>query len=810
MAWQSWVNRTNSLPMILSGPILRRVDSTSATVWLAFQAPKTVTLRVFKSNPEEAGALLGTRRTIKVAEKLHIVAVTATGGALVENQVYQYNVYLQDAPDPDTPGTVEPDPETPGTPVPVSNPNLTTADILRKGNIGPQTLGYSGGPALPSFALAPADLNKLRIFHGSCRKPHGGGRDHLRQLNNVVGVAANQPLVRPHLFFMTGDQIYADDVADVMLKMAIDVGQALGFKPVTVPKMTDFDLVPSRREPKLVLDGITGGDFPDAGTMQSHLITLAEFAGMYLLTYSDVFWQPEEIDGKTGPTFPTYEQVFGEEMPPEDTQQTPRECYPSDLRKVANFWQDLAPARQALANVPTFMIFDDHEITDDWFLDRRWVDSAADSERTLFRTVIRNGTAAYALFQGWGNDPAPFATSTSKGFLLLKALSNWARQTSTASETDVTHRLGLPIGEIVGDVAAYPKNIAAMDWFYKVEGSSFRVLVLDTRTCRAYKGRHDHPGLIDVSLLGSQLPPPPSGFTEENPTIVISPAPVVGNPTIETLQGIPRKVGLSYTLDAEAWIGNQPSFQAFLLHAATLGGLSRSRLVFLSGDVHYGYSAQFRFITTKPFGQTSPSDKKSVIAQFTSSPFKNEGFPGTTMHTDGRVNIVVNIGESLPQVTSYCWNNPSLEWRKMGDDSEGNSVYRGSGVNPIVWELTNDVTLTIGAPDWKTKLKFFRSEVPRSLSTPAKPVPTTGGTPAEKVQANLDTAGNHQAYQREISNGANAVGRNNLGELSFAWGSGENKSAIHSVYWVAGQEDNLADPVLGRFTVPMSLDSETF
>jgi len=63
--------------------------------------------------------------------------------------------------------------------------------------------------------------------------------------------------------------------------------------------------------------------------------------------------------------------------------------------------QTLAKVRRALANVSTFVIFDDHEITDDWNLNPSWRDMVYTSP--LGKSIIRNGMMAYALFQDWGN-----------------------------------------------------------------------------------------------------------------------------------------------------------------------------------------------------------------------------------------------------------------------------------------------------------------------------------------------------------------------------------------------------------------------
>jgi hypothetical protein len=72
-----------------------------------------------------------------------------------------------------------------------------------------------------------------------------------------------------------------------------------------------------------------------------------------------------------------------------------------DKDKLKILKQTLPQVRRALANISTFMIFDDHEITDDWNLNPAWRDRVFTSP--LGKSIIRNGMMAYALFQDWGN-----------------------------------------------------------------------------------------------------------------------------------------------------------------------------------------------------------------------------------------------------------------------------------------------------------------------------------------------------------------------------------------------------------------------
>jgi hypothetical protein len=62
--------------------------------------------------------------------------------------------------------------------------------------------------------------------------------------------------------------------------------------------------------------------------------------------------------------------------------------------------------RRVMANTATYMLCDDHEITDDWNLDQEWED--ATKKNPMARRIIANGLAAYWGFQAWGNDPDMF------------------------------------------------------------------------------------------------------------------------------------------------------------------------------------------------------------------------------------------------------------------------------------------------------------------------------------------------------------------------------------------------------------------
>src|SRR5262249_23006570 len=71
--------------------------------------------------------------------------------------------------------------------------------------------------------------------------------------------------------------------------------------------------------------------------------------------------------------------------------------------RIKEFLTTLGRVRRVLANVATYMTFDDHEVTDDWFMDEDWRSEALSNAGAT--QVIRNGLLAFCLFQRWGNVP---------------------------------------------------------------------------------------------------------------------------------------------------------------------------------------------------------------------------------------------------------------------------------------------------------------------------------------------------------------------------------------------------------------------
>lgn len=598
MAWMPLAERFVSLPLILAGPVLRRVEPQSVTVWLALKEPRRVTLRVYAKN--EAGQLLqqveGTQRTIRLGEHLHVVVVTAsvcadTDTALRWGESYCYDLFFQTDERFDALASS----------VPETAAHLGTAGIL---NADPaeasacQRFVYDGHE-LPSFVLPPEDVSRLRVLHGSCRKPHGTGKDMLSAVDTLLEAAVREGRNRPQQLFLTGDQIYADDVAAPLLFALIDAGNCLfaGNEKEVLPGM---ELPACSLAPGTRADIVRKAMFTTT-TPQNHLLALREYATMYLFIWSDTLW-PTAL-----PDVQELWDAYPQARPTDEEARARMEReYNTQLKGLQTFRASLPQVRRALANIATYTIFDDHDITDDWFLDGAWCQHVL--ENPLGRRIIRNGLLAYTLFQGWGNTPRQFAET--QGQALLAAIDSWRGEESGPWEAYVESLLGLPIAfSGSGELQRSPQ---ALHWHHRYEGLHYQVFLLDTRTQRHYHSSHDFPGLLSEEAMYTQIGQ--AAREDVEVTLLISATPVLGMDFIESIQLWSHWfVKENYAYDCEAWALEWNSFQRLL---KMISGMKR--VVILSGDVHYAFGSSMEY-----WDQHTHSTARLV--NYTSSSFHNEG-----------------------------------------------------------------------------------------------------------------------------------------------------------------------------------------
>lgn len=492
------------------------------------------------TRPRKIGS--GRVQTLPFGDQLHITLVTITPvrGAFPTDELLAYDLELCHSPE-----------ERDGL-------RLKDLGLLH----GPAAITYDEVP-LPSFILR--EQPPLSFLFGSCRKLHGEGEDALAAADEAIAATVSDPVQRPSALYLTGDQIYADDVSAALLPHLTELGNTLVGREEQIPGFdTSMPEIPVGGRAKLVREQ---AHFTSSHA-DHHLLTFGEYAAMYLLAWNRDVWPSELRADRSG--------VSDEE-----------------IKRLTAARDRLPAVRRALANVPTYMIFDDHEITDDWNLNDRWQSRVFSS--LAGRRIIANGLAAYFVFQGWGNDPDRFDDA----FL----------------QTLQSHLTGRADADADRSAREYDKLLwTHRGWSYTAPGTPL-TLVLDTRTQRGYDSEDGPCRLLSRSELQA-LPAlcKQRGFQQGHPMIIISPTPLYGYEEAEwCLQQIGKLTG-PYVPDVEAWHAHPGGRFDFLTLLAE--ELAPSRLLFLSGDVHYSFAVQavyhdYRFPALPIVQLTSSAQKNS-------------------------------------------------------------------------------------------------------------------------------------------------------------------------------------------------------
>jgi hypothetical protein len=783
MTWTPLSSRIHNLPLILAGPILRRTEANSVTVWLALKESRTVTLAILDTNKQVL--ITGRKKTTQFGVNLHIVAVTAKAESnlLIFGENYLYNLAFN------------------------SGETLNTPNVLNsEGSILEITYPQYD---LPSFALVPTDLKELRIVHGSCRKPHGEGVDGLATVDKMIREAlVKNPQKRPHQLFLTGDQIYADDVADALLFMLIDASHTLlGWLEILPDVESIKELQPGKRNNLASYTARLTASINKFNNInnisKSHLFTFGEYLLMYLFVWSDVLWVKLE-------DFPRYEDV--------NTNISKAE-FKAEVTYLQEFQSTLKEVRRALANIPTYMIFDDHEITDDWYLNMGWCDRVL--KQPLGRRILQNGLLAYAICQAWGNTPEQFETGA--GEALLNAASAWCASggTNPEYEQEISERVGLPtVTDIRNNKGLFPSD-TVIKWHYSITFPSYEVIVLDTRTWREFPGKDfDFPALLSKAGFDEQISK--ARLDDVEVTLVICPSPYIGVPFLENIQkkakSVSEKLGTAaWGFDPEAWGLDETAFERLL---ATFARRSlpkkESRIVILSGDVHYSFASRLQYSSIRPFQSADNINAELIVSQFTSSSLKNEvkGMGGSySLHKKGFVPF--EITTDLPTAEVLGWTNPekheleigivytrvnelfqSIPWRVKGSPALVNLMKERN------WSRVFETK----QPEWWYRIDFLaaKSEEFKQLkTTPVKSV--VAPLPGEQRQQFLEEYLAMAKFCNYLKEGKEIVGLNNLGEITFESVDG-NLVVVQTLWWrLESRGNKILDPFpLTRTEVSLS------
>jgi hypothetical protein len=556
-----------SLAEVLAGPLLRRAETGRVLLWLASSRPVTVHGEVVSLEPGRGGEGLGrlgrgSARRVQLGPRLfvHLVSVLPDPavGAFPGNHLLGYDLVVGDADGRRPPR------------------RLSDLGLLA----GPRAITLGDLP-LPSFFL-PAESPELNLLHGSCRLLHGHGEDALLAADELLTDSARDLERRPSALVLTGDQIYGDEVAGPMIGHLTRLGaELLGADDTTsVPGVPALDRLPLYGRQELSRElGFT------SGKAANHLFSLGEFAAMYLLAWDEANW-PERLPVSAEPP-----SSGGRGRRAAARR---RHWYANELADLNETRRALPAVRRVLANVPTYMIFDDHDVTDDWNLTREWHDQVWRSPGG--RRVVANALAAYWAFQGWGNAPESF----DEQFLAVV----------TAGPSD----------------ERFDRTMWSFDrWSYHAPTDP-PMLVLDTRTQRTFDDERGAARLLgDGELDRVRELAREAGVRAPGPAILVSATPVYGLELQERRQKfLAGKVG-PYEIDFESWHSNLQGLCDLMRLVVDELGL-RSCAV-LSGDVHYGLNVQATF---------AHDGHVLSIAQLVSSGLKHSGtLARTALHLLG-------------------------------------------------------------------------------------------------------------------------------------------------------------------------------
>ena len=310
------------------------------------------------------------------------------------------------------------------------------------------------------------------------------------------------------------------------------------------------------------------------------------------------------------------DQVYADEVPPETDAfiRSRREGGEASLEQVADFeefthlyresWSN-PDIRWLLSTVPSTMIFDDHEVHDDWNISESWIEEMR--RKPWWRERITGAFMAYFLYQHLGNLSPPELAEEPLFHELQRDPDGGPRLRERARRWD--------------------EDRASSRWTYYRDFGDSRVLVLDSRAARiVVEGRrqmmaqdewdwiveHAH-GSFDHLVVATSLP-------------VFLPAGIhhleAWNEAVcdGAWGGLFQPLGerLRRAVDLEHWAAYQLSFRRLieLLRSIANGldGKPPASVTLLSGDVHMTYVAEV------DLGATAGAMR---VRQIVCSPFRN-------------------------------------------------------------------------------------------------------------------------------------------------------------------------------------------
>jgi hypothetical protein len=482
------------------------------------------------------------------------------------------------------------------------------------------------------------------------------------------------------------------------------------------------------------------------------------------------------------------------------------------------------------------MIFDDHEITDDWNMRLR--ERIKTHTSALGRRVVQNGLVAYALCQHWGNRPEEFMPrggAQSPGAQLLQELNGKTGVQYGGHSDDIAKLVGLPPPlqiasrqRLFHQPSQGDMDPGSLTYHYTVEGPAHQILITDTRTWRSFPNRNEYGAvLLDDEQLDRQvrsvgLVVPPLNGRMQLVVLSTNAPPIRAIRAAEKLEGI-SNWGKHYPDIYESW--QMPASESDKLYKALsdrlpdLGGVKFGAAVLLSGDTHHSFATRLRLEGSARLGDAQGQGQPvhAVFAQLVSSSFRNEDADTRQIGLEGHdykpgwKHIVIPKGR---EERLYGWNIAPGTTKTVGaymssywkTDREGNTFEI-----PVAKPFKIDRSQTIGGDfhhllrrlfvdegkfesngshNWEYHLEYLKS-APEGSSPPRPAPPPLGPYLTEQdrkasIAFYVNSLAGYRQVVREGTNLRETVGVNNLSEITFS-GTTTDLKVHHTMRWCASK-----------------------
>jgi PhoD-like phosphatase len=390
------------------------------------------------------------------------------------------------------------------------------------------------------------------------------------------------------------------------------------------------------------------------------------------------------------------DQVYADEVSPEvvefikrrrDTSQPPGEEI-ADFEEYCQLYRESwgePVMRWLMSTVPSAMIFDDHDVHDDWNTSRDWV--AAMRAKPWWAERIEGAFMTYTIYQHWGNVP-PSELADDEVYTEIR---------DAPSEEAATERLRRFARQA-------DREIDGVRWSFCRDVGSTRVVMVDSRAGRVLEpGRRAMVDPAEWEWITQHA----TGGHEH--LVIGTSLPLLLGPALHHLEAWNEAVcdgvwgraasavgeKLRQGLDLEHWSGFHDSFEAFcgLLGEVAAGrrGTAPRTITIVSGDVHHAYLAEVGF--------TPGTKAVSRVYQAVCSPFRNP------------------LDRNERRSIRFTWTETG---RRMA-----RSLARAAGVPdpPVRWRLTHD------EPWFDNQVATLAFDGPRAAFVLDKAVPDSGRDP---------------------------------------------------------------------------------